>query len=132
MWNSVTPIAGNIRTAIVTNNVKALGGWRDLGDWDALVDVVIDSCEVGMRKPEARIFLHACASLEVDPSDALLLDDMQANVDGAIAAGLTSILVTDSTAAIGAVRRLVAASRSGAAWSVALRRSVRPSAAAGQ
>ncbi len=106
--------AVDVRTAIVTNNVKALGGWRDFADWDALVDVVIDSCEVGMRKPEERIFLHACSQLDVAPANALFLDDMQANVDGAIAAGLTGLLVTESNAAIGTVRRLVAAGRSGA------------------
>ncbi len=103
----------DVRTAIVTNNVKALGGWRDLADWDALVDVVIDSCEVGMRKPEERIFLHTCSRLDVAPANALFLDDMQANVDGAVAVGLTGVLVAESAAAIGTVRRLVAAGRSG-------------------
>ena len=74
---------------------------------------MIDSCEVGMRKPEERIFLHACSSLDVAPANALFLDDMQANVDGAVAVGLTGVLVAESAAAIGTVRRLVAAGRSG-------------------
>jgi len=98
--------AGGVGTAIVTNNVKALGAWRQLADWNALVDVVIDSCDVGMRKPEARIFQHACASLGVEPAHALFLDDMQANVDGAEAIGLTGILVSDPTVAIESVTRL--------------------------
>jgi HAD superfamily hydrolase (TIGR01509 family) len=52
--------AHGVRTGIITNNVVALSGWRTLADWDALVDVVIDSCQVGMRKPESRIYLRAC------------------------------------------------------------------------
>ena len=98
--------AGGVRTAIVTNNVKALGAWRQLADWDALVDVVIDSCDVGMRKPEARIFRHACSKLGVEPANALFLDDMQANVDGAEAVGLAGMLVTDPTVAIESVTTL--------------------------
>ena len=97
---------GGVLTAIVTNNVRALGAWRQLADWDALVDVVIDSCDVGMRKPEARIFLHACSNLGIEPAHALFLDDMQANVDGAVAAGITGILVTDPMVAIESVQRL--------------------------
>jgi epoxide hydrolase-like predicted phosphatase len=99
--------AEGVRTAILTNNVKALGAWRELADWDALVDVVIDSCEVGMRKPEARIFLHTCAALGVAPAHALFLDDMQTNIDGAAAVGLTGILVSDPSVAIESVKRLV-------------------------
>ena len=99
--------AANVATAIVTNNVRALGAWRDLADWDAIVDVVVDSCDVGMRKPEARIFRHTCSQLGVDPRHAVFLDDMQANVEGAEAVGLTAILVEDPAVAIESVRSLV-------------------------
>ena len=44
------------RTAILTNNIKEWGAWRQIWDADNLVDVVIDSCEVDMRKPNADIF----------------------------------------------------------------------------
>jgi epoxide hydrolase-like predicted phosphatase len=96
-----------IATAILTNNVRALGAWRDSADWDQLVDAVIDSCEVGMRKPERRIFEHACELLGVEPAQAAFLDDMQANVDAAAEIGFAAVLVTDPTEAIATVRRLV-------------------------
>lgn len=99
--------AGGIATAIVTNNVRALGAWRSLEDWDQIVDVVIDSWEVGMRKPEPRIFRHACAVLGVDPATSVFLDDMQVNVDGATSIGMTGILVADPAVAISRVRALV-------------------------
>jgi epoxide hydrolase-like predicted phosphatase len=98
---------GGIATGIVTNNVRALAGWRELADWEAFFDVVVDSCEVGMRKPEPRIYLHACACLGVEPSAAVFVDDMQANVDGAIAVGMRSVLMQEPSIAIEEIRRLV-------------------------
>ncbi len=48
--------AAGYRTAILTNNIKEWGAWRQIWDADNLVDVVVDSCEVDMRKPNADIF----------------------------------------------------------------------------
>ena len=99
--------ARGVATAILANNVRALGAWRNSADWDQLVDCVIDSCEVGMRKPERRIFDHACTVLGVTPAETVFLDDMQVNVDAAAQLGFTAILVTDATEAIAIVRQLV-------------------------
>jgi putative hydrolase of the HAD superfamily len=99
--------AQGIATAILTNNVRALGAWRDFADWDQLVDAVIDSCEVGMRKPEHRMFHHACELLGVAPTEALFLDDMDANVKAAEEVGLTAVLVTDPADAIATVRQFL-------------------------
>ncbi len=109
MMDLIADLRGRgVATGIVTNNVKALGVWRDLADWESVVDVVVDSCEVGMRKPEARIFRHVCSALGVDPTNAVFLDDMQVNVDGAIAVGMRGILVSDPAVAVAEVLRLVA------------------------
>lgn len=97
----------DVVTGIVTNNIRALGAWRNRADWDSLVDIIVDSCEVGMRKPEARMYHHVCGALDVDPAATLFLDDMLANVDGAIAVGMLGLLVTDPAAAVAEVRRLV-------------------------
>lgn len=98
--------AAGIATGMVTNNVQALGSWRDLADWDALFDIVIDSSAVGMRKPEARIFQHACSELGVSLAATAFLDDMQPNVDAAAALGMTAILVDEPAPAIAQVRQL--------------------------
>lgn len=97
-----------LRTGIVSNNVKPLGGWRTLADWDALVDVVIDSSEVGMRKPDPDIFLHACERLDVAPTETVFLDDMDMNIAGAEAVGMTGVHVVDPQTAIATVRSLIA------------------------
>ena len=83
------------RTGLVTNNVKdASATWRAMVPLDELFDCVVDSCEVGMRKPNAAIYLHALELLGgVDPGRAVFLDDAVGNVAGAARAGLAAILV---------------------------------------
>jgi putative hydrolase of the HAD superfamily len=100
--------AMDIGTAICTNNVRALSRWRGDMNADELVDVVVDSSEVGMRKPEARMFHHVADQLACAPSACLFLDDMQANIDGARAIGMHAILVSEPDAAIEQARNLLA------------------------
>lgn len=85
------------QTALVTNNVREGSKmWRDLMDVDALFDVVIDSSEVGVRKPNPAIFALALGQLGVtDPSTAVFLDDLESNVAAAQAFGLHGIVVGD-------------------------------------
>lgn len=85
--------AKGVRTAVLSNSWGTDGYPRD--DLAALFDVVVISGEVGMRKPEPRIFLHAAALLGMEPARCAFIDDIQANVDAAIACGMTGIRHTD-------------------------------------
>ena len=85
------------KTALVTNNVREGSNlWRRLLPVDDMFHVVIDSSEVGMRKPNRAIFDLALRELGVtDPSTAAFLDDLASNVAAAQALGLHGILVGD-------------------------------------
>jgi len=74
-----------------------------------LFDVVVDSCDVGMRKPERRIYELAAQRVGTPISECLFLDDHLGNVEGAIAAGMPALHVTDVPPAVAEVRRLFAA-----------------------
>jgi putative hydrolase of the HAD superfamily len=87
------------RTAILTNNIKEWGAWRSLWDADNLVDVVVDSCEVDMRKPNADIFEFTVERLAVPAERTLFLDDFPWNISGAEAVGLQTMHVTDPVVA---------------------------------
>jgi len=89
-------------TALVTNNVREFGdAWRSIVPLDELFDVVVDSSEVGMRKPNPSIYQHALALLGgVSPGRAVFLDDAPGNVEGARAAGLLAILVVEPDQAL--------------------------------
>ncbi len=85
------------KTALVTNNVREGSKmWRSLLAVDDLFDVVIDSSEVGIRKPNRAIFELALQQLGVtDPTSAVFLDDLESNVVAARAVGMHGILVGD-------------------------------------
>lgn len=58
-------------------------------------DTLVISGEVGMRKPEERIYLYTCRSLGLDPEDCVFIDDLEHNVATAESLGMTGILHTD-------------------------------------
>jgi putative hydrolase of the HAD superfamily len=91
--------AAGYRTAILTNNVREWGSWRRAWDADNLVDVVVDSSEVGMRKPNADIFGFTLERLGSPAERTLFLDDFPWNIAGADAIGLRTMHVTDPVAA---------------------------------
>lgn len=99
-----------IASAIVTNNVREFrDAWRAMIPVDELFDFVVDSCEVGVRKPDPRIFAKALELLGgVAPENALFLDDYEGNVVAARGLGLHGIVVgPDPTAALAEFDRLV-------------------------
>lgn len=96
-------------TALCTNNVKeGSKGWRELLPVDELFDAVVDSSEVGMRKPDPRIYRHTLDLIGVeDAARAVFLDDHPGNVAGAERAGLAGLLVGDPAEAVIALDRLL-------------------------
>jgi epoxide hydrolase-like predicted phosphatase len=92
--------AEGYRTAILTNNVKEWGRyWRGSIPID-LFDLIIDSCDVGLRKPDPAIYRLTCERLGVAPEAAVFLDDTRRHVEGARQVGLHAILVRDPWAAL--------------------------------
>jgi putative hydrolase of the HAD superfamily len=87
--------AEGYRTAILTNNVKEWGEyWKASIPLD-LFELVVDSCEVGLRKPDPAIFRLTCDRLGVAPEAAVFLDDTRRHVESAREVGLHAILVAD-------------------------------------
>ena len=95
--------AAGYRTAILTNNIRDWGAWRQRWDADNLVDVVVDSCEVDMRKPNADIFELTVDQLGTPMDRTLFLDDFPWNIAGAHAIGLQTMHVTDPVTAAAAL-----------------------------
>jgi putative hydrolase of the HAD superfamily len=59
-----------------------------------LFDAVVISAEVGMRKPEPRIFRYAAQLLGLPSTACIFIDDIQANVTAAEQLGFTGVLHT--------------------------------------
>jgi epoxide hydrolase-like predicted phosphatase len=91
--------AAGLKTGIVTNNiVEFREHWRAMLPVAELFDVVVDSSEVGERKPNPAIFRRALDLLGVDAAHAVFLDDYPGNVAAAAALGMTAVLVDGDAA----------------------------------
>lgn len=65
-------------------------------DLDQMFDAVVISAAVGIRKPSRGICEIACQKLGVSPDEAILIDGLQHNVEGAQRLGIAGILHTDA------------------------------------
>ena len=100
-----------VRTALVTNNAREFRErWRALLPAEELFEHVIDSSEVGVRKPDPEIFRIALARLgDPAPERTLFLDDFEGNLAAARALGLRALLVEhDPASALAALDALLA------------------------
>jgi putative hydrolase of the HAD superfamily len=81
-----------VRLGLLTNNVKEFGAtWRSTFPAAELFQVIVDSCEVGMRKPDPRIYELTCEQLGVAPTAAVFIDDNVDNIDAANALGIETV-----------------------------------------
>ncbi|QQQ75671.1 HAD-IA family hydrolase [Saccharothrix sp. 6-C] len=65
--------------------------WRPPAGWEDLFDVVITSGDVGLAKPDRRIYLLAAERLGLPAAECVFVDDLAVNVRGAAAAGMVGV-----------------------------------------
>lgn len=92
-----------LRVGALTNNWVADEPRENrLGlDLRELFDAFVESAIVGLRKPDPRIYTHACQALAVAPQRAVFLDDIGANLKAARALGMHTIKVDSPEQALG-------------------------------
>lgn len=74
---------------------------------DALFDPVVISGEVGLRKPQPKIYRHALELLDLPAGRVLFIDDAEPNILGAQAVGLRALLHTNPDCTRAALAALV-------------------------
>ena len=79
---------------------------RERFDFLAWFEGIVISGDVGMNKPDRRIFEHLIEQFGIEPAAALFIDDSSANVDAAKALGFQAIQFTDATTLRGELERL--------------------------
>ncbi|HEX3706214.1 MAG TPA: HAD family phosphatase [Mycobacteriales bacterium] len=80
--------ASGLKTALLSNS---WGNEYPREGWHELFDVVVISGEVGMRKPEARIFHLAAERLGLAPEACVFVDDLAPNIVGASEVGMVGV-----------------------------------------
>lgn len=99
LYDDVAPAFGRIRAmgirvGLISNWDRRLTGLMEGLGIAGLLDTVVSSADVGLHKPDPRIFLLACERLGVDPQDSVHVGDHQyADVLGATAVGMTPVLI---------------------------------------
>lgn len=97
-----------LRTGIISNSLvgarereQAAYGFEDM------CDVIVYSHEVGLAKPDPRIYELACAQLGVAAENTIFVDDGEASVAGARAVGMHAIQFVGTHQTISAVNVLL-------------------------
>lgn len=99
MLAAARAITTTYKTALLTNGVREWAHLRALC-CPEMFDIVVDSCEVRVRKPELEIYEVVCTRLGIEPEDAVFIDDIPVNVDAARSVGMTGILFQGTQDAI--------------------------------
>lgn len=84
-----------MRLGILTNELMDFQGraWVESQNWFGLFPVLVDSSEIGMRKPDPRPYRMAIELMGLPPERIVFIDDNPTYVKGGVEVGLTSILL---------------------------------------
>jgi len=103
MWNTAEPDAeaalrlvrgAGLGAAVISNSNGSVRAILDCLGLGAHLDFVVDSSEVGVEKPDARIFRLALERAGLDPEEAVYVGDLYSvDILGARGAGLAAVLL---------------------------------------
>ncbi|MCB9100684.1 MAG: HAD family phosphatase [Anaerolineales bacterium] len=80
------------RTGLLSNYADdARPLWTNVYPFIDYFDGVVISSEVGLMKPDPKIYYLAADSIEVSPAEALFIDDFIENIEGARQVGMQTI-----------------------------------------
>ena len=96
--------AAGMRTCLVSNS---WGAEYPREGWDEVFDGVVISGEVGMRKPEPRIFRHALDVIGLEARQCVFIDDIEANIAAARRLGIHGIHHAEPAATLAELERLL-------------------------
>lgn len=77
-----------LRTALLSNS---WGNSYPDETWQGMFDAVVISGEVGMRKPEPRIYTYTLDRIGLPPQEAVFVDDLEHNVSAAVEIGMIGV-----------------------------------------
>lgn len=116
MVEALKRVRERYRIACITNNMPAGHGpsmSRSAGTAAQVVQImqlfehVIESSRLNMRKPDPRIYRHACELLGVAPERCVYLDDLGINCKPARALGMATIKVDSAAQALAELEQLL-------------------------
>lgn len=110
LMDFIRQLRNRVRVGMITNAWP--GVRRALETTFAIADAfdpLVISAEVGVAKPDPRIYQMTLERLGLEPAQAVFVDDFETNVAGARWVGMQAIHFTSAPQAMAAVRALLAA-----------------------
>ena len=116
MVEALKRVRQHYRVACITNNMPAGHGpsmtrsaqtAEQVAQIMALFEHVVESSKLNMRKPDPRIYRHACDLLGVAPEACVYLDDLGINLKPARAMGMATIKVESAAQALAELEGLL-------------------------
>lgn len=100
------------QTALLSNSfVGAREREQARYHFDQLCDCIVYSHEVGLEKPDPRIYLLTCQQLGRQPAEVIFVDDRPPAVEGARHIGMHGILFTNNAQTIAAIQACIRANQ---------------------
>jgi epoxide hydrolase-like predicted phosphatase len=97
-----------LRAGILSNSGPGAREVERVWGFEAMTDDIVYSHEVGVAKPDPAVFELTAARLGVAPGEIVLLDDVEANVEAARAAGWHAVLHEETARSIAELERIIA------------------------
>ena len=101
----IRSLRGKVHIGLISN---AWSGLREFITREKIIDIfdtVIISAEVGVVKPDAKIFNIALEQAKVHAKEAVFVDDVNANIEACEKVGMKGILFKDPQEAVGQLNR---------------------------
>ena len=98
------------KTALLSNSfVGARAREQAARGFEEMTDLIVYSHEVGLAKPDPRIYALTCERLGIEPAEMIFLDDSQGHIAAARAFGIRGVVFHDNAQAIREIEALLAA-----------------------
>ncbi len=109
--HSILDYLRSLRPRFVTGLIS--NAWSDMREYlvrkkmDDAFEYLTISAEVGVAKPEAKIYLLALEQAKVQPEAAVFVDDVPANIEACEQVGMKGILFKDPQEAMTQLKKLL-------------------------
>lgn len=97
IWEELLPkLKGKYKLGIINNGMGiTIPFFKQKNNFSEYFEIFLNSSEEKIAKPDSKIFLLACNKLKVKPEECVFIDDLERNVKGAVAVGMTGIVYKD-------------------------------------
>jgi putative hydrolase of the HAD superfamily len=96
------------KTGLISNAWDGLRPWIVKRNFDDAFDSMIISAEVGVAKPDARIYQYALEKLGVKAEESVFVDDVEKNIAASEALGMHGVLFRTPEQALTELKQLLA------------------------